>query len=304
VMTDSAEPAHRFALALDAVVAAALSAQHIAGQWADEQRQLAEAGLGLEAGDPTALDDVGYSAALDLFADVDRLLGSAERLRARISPQLPPPGGTGSSNQNLETGSRPSADACPHCGATQDVPLAAGLGCTNPWHDGERPDGERPGLGLDDLLERVWVAGRETPLRRTDRTLRWHVADVHGVKAHLHDRGQMVELHARLHAGYLHGEPGHEEDDWSNRSEGPDSTPTTVVASPSPGPAGPRGADGATGLAAVSAVPRRPVVPSIATPGGSGAEPTTGAVAKPTSGGAARVGASPGPLPGHPRKED
>jgi hypothetical protein len=138
VMTDSAEPAHRFALALDAVVAAALSAQHIAGQWADEVRQLAEAGLGLEAGDPSALDDVGYSATLDLFAEVDRLLGCAERLRARVSTPPPSPDGTRSSNQYLDTGIRPSAGACPHCGATQDVPLAAGLSCTNPWHS-DRP---------------------------------------------------------------------------------------------------------------------------------------------------------------------
>jgi hypothetical protein len=282
VMTDSAEPAHRFALALDAVVAAALSAQHIAGQWADEVRQLAEAGLGLEAGDPAALDDVGYSAALDLFAEVDRLLGSAERLRARISP----PASFRRAEHDAPPGEFAQADTKPS--------------------DGDEGDDERSGLDprMDDLLERVWVAGTAAPLRRTDRTLRWHVDDVHGVKAHLHDRGQMVELHGRLHQGYLNGEPGHAEDDWSNRSEGPDSTPTTVVASASPGSAGPRGADGATGLAAVSAVPRRPVVPSIATPGGSGAEPTTGAVAKPTSGGAARVGASPGPLPGHPRKED
>jgi hypothetical protein len=34
---------------------------------------------------------------------------------------------------------RPVIDHCPHCYATKAVPLAAGLMCTNPWHDQPEP---------------------------------------------------------------------------------------------------------------------------------------------------------------------
>lgn len=44
-------------------------------------------------------------------------------------------------------GSAGLPNACPHCGATDAVPLASGLGCTNPWHEGS------PQLGIGHVCQ-------------------------------------------------------------------------------------------------------------------------------------------------------
>lgn len=59
---------------------AAVNALGVAAVWLDQIREAAEAGLGLEPGDPAAMDDAGYAQALEYVEDIRRMATLAGEL--------------------------------------------------------------------------------------------------------------------------------------------------------------------------------------------------------------------------------